>query len=117
MGPLSAFACCALGSHSETAHLLFGFSDEELCVGSRVFVYLFNVLKFQIWVMRNNHRHRQLAPGAVGLIAATKARVSFFVPLLAKSFVSARRRRYFARQWGAFGIIGRFRDGVFSVTF
>ena len=81
-------------------HLLFGFSNDELLIVPLVFVYLLNVLKFQIWVMRNNHRYRQVPPGAVGLIAATKSRLRFYLPLLAKRFLSSRRRRYFKRQWG-----------------
>ena len=106
------FRAAHLAPALEVRHLLFGFSEAELAVVPRVFVYVLNVLEFQIC-----HRHRQVAPGAVGLIAATKARVRFYLPLLAKRFVSARRRRYFARQWGTFGIVGRFRDGNFAVTF
>ena len=111
------FRAAPLAPTLEVKHLLFGFSEAELAGIPGVFVYILNVLKFQIWQMRNNHRYRQVAPGAVGLIAATKARVRFYLPLFAKRFVSARRRRYFSRQWGASGVIGRFRDGNFSVTF
>ena len=65
--------------------------------------------------MRNNHRYCQVPPGAVGLIAATKSRLRFYFPLLAKRFLSSRRRRYFMRQWGASGVIGRFDNGTFNV--
>ena len=96
-------------------HLLFGFYNDELLVVPLVFVYLLNVLKFQIWFMRNNHRYRQVPPGAVGLIAATKSRLRSDLLLLAKRFLSSRRRRYFKRQWGASGAIGRFHNGRFNV--
>ena len=96
-------------------HILFGFSNDELLIVPMVFVYLLNVLKFQIWVMRNNHRYRQVPPGAVGLIAATKSRLRFYLPRLAKRFLSSRRRRYFKRQWRASGVIGRFHNGSFNV--
>ena len=33
----------------------------------------------------------------------------------AKRFLSCRRRRYFKRQWGASGVIGRFHNGRFNV--
>ena len=95
-------------------HLLFGFSNDELLVVPG-FVYLLNVLKFQIWVMRNNYRYRQVPPGAVGLIAATKSRLRFYLLILAKRFLSSRCRRYFKRQWGASGVIGRFHNGRFNV--
>ena len=96
-------------------HLLFGFSNDELLVVPLLFVYLLNVLKFQMWVMRNNHRCRQVPPGAVGLIAITKSRLRFYLPLLAKRFLSSHRRRYFKRQWGASNVIGRFHNGRFNV--
>ena len=87
------FWAAPLAPTLEPPHLLFGFSDEELRVVPRVFVYLLNVLKFKIWVTRNDYRYRQVAPGAVGLIAATKARLSSFLPILARRFISSRRRR------------------------
>ena len=96
-------------------HLLFGFSNDELLVVPLVFIYLLNVLKFQIWVMRNNHHYRQVPAGTVGLVAATKSPLRFYLPLLAKRFLSSRRRRYFKRQWGASGVIGRFHNGSFNV--
>ena len=99
----------------EPRHLLFGFSDDEIRVVPRVFVYLLNVLKFNIWVTRNNYRYLQVAPWAVGLIAATRARLSSFLPILARRFISSIRRRYFISQWGASGIIGRYHDSNFHV--
>ena len=98
------------------AIFFFGFSNNELLVVPPAFVYLLNVLKFQIWVMRNNYRYHQVPTWAVGLIAATKSRLRFYLPLLAKRFLSSRRRRYFKRQWGASGVIGRFHNGSFNVT-
>ena len=109
------FRAAPLAPTLEPRHLLFGFSDDELRVVPRVFVYLLNVLKFNIWMTRNNYRYRQVAPGAVGLIAATRARLSSFLPILARRFISSRRRRYFTSQWGASGIIGRYHDGNFQV--
>ena len=109
------FRAAPLAPTLTICHLLFGFSNDELLVVPLVFVYLLNVLKFQIWVMRNNQRYRQVPPGAVGLIAATKSRLRFYLPLLAKRFLSSRRRRYFKRQWGASGVIGRFHNGRFNV--
>ena len=44
---------------------------------------------------------------AMGLIASIKGRLSFYLPLLFKRFRSRRRRRFFRRQWGANGRIGK----------
>ena len=93
MGPVSAFSAAPLAPTLEPRHLLFGFSDDELRVVPWVFVYLLNVLKFNIWVTRNNYRYRQVALGAVGLNAATRARLSSFLPILARRFISSRRGR------------------------
>ena len=111
----SLFRAAPLAPTLTIRHLPFGFSNDELLVVPLVFVYLLNVLKSQIWVMRTNHRYRQVPPGAVGLIPATKSRLRFYLPLLAKRFLSSRRRRYFKRHWGASGVIGRFHNGRFNV--
>ena len=96
-------------------HLLFGFTADELRCVPKVFTYLLNVLKFCIWSQRNDFVFRSVAPSPYGLLASLRARVKFYLPLFSKRFVSASRRRYFRRQWGASGLIGSFSDGVFSV--
>ena len=94
-------------------HLLFGFTADELRCVPKVFTDLLNVLKFCIWSQRNDFVFRSVAPSAYGLLASLRARVKFYLPLFSKRFVSASRRRYFRRQWGASGLIGSFSDGVF----
>ena len=95
--PLCPTLCCR--------HALFGFSPDELRVVPNVFVYILNVCKYSIWRARNDFRFRDVQPGAVVVIESVKSRVSFHLPLLFKRFKSPRRRRYFARQWGARGIV------------
>ena len=88
--------------------VLFGFiSDELLCV-PRVFCYLRSLLEFFVWFQRNDYRFRSKPPSAVqGLIARIKGRLSFYLTLLIKRFRSRRRRRFFQRQGGAKGRIGK----------
>ena len=86
-------------------HVLFGFSDDELRVVPRFFVYLLNVSKFCIWVVRNDFRFRNVRPSAVEVIERVKSRVRFYLPLFFRRFRSAWRRRFFVRQWGARGIV------------
>ena len=86
-------------------HLFFGFSSDELAVVPRVFSYLLLVLKYLIWLQRNDFRFRSTHPSAVGLLAGMKARVRFHLPLFFRRFKSARKRRYFQRQWGGNGVI------------
>ena len=87
-------------------HVLFGFSSDDLLCVPRVFAYLLNVCKFLVWGQRNDFRFRSQPPSAVCLLARLKQRLRFYLPLLFKRFVSVRRRRYFARQCGANGVLG-----------
>ena len=86
-------------------HALFGFSSDELLVVPRVFVYILNVCKFFIWHARNDFRFRNVPPGAVTVIENVKTRVRFHLPIHFKRFRSARRRRFFHRQWGGRGVV------------
>ena len=99
----------------DVRHALFGFNSDEFRVVPRVFCYLLNVCKFLVWGQRNDFRFRAEPPGAVKLLATLKSRLSFYLPLFAKRFVSDRRRRYFSRQWGAGGVIGSFHGSSFKV--
>ena len=98
-------------------HLLFGFSSDELVCVPRVFCYLLHVCKFFVWRQRNDFRFRSEPPSALRLVASLKSRLSFYLPLFSKRFLSARRRRFFVRQWGANGTLGHFSGGVFKVVF
>jgi len=98
-------------------HVLFGFSSSELRVVPRVFVYLLCLLKYFVWRARNDFRFRDVRPGAVPIIERTKARARFHLPLLFKRFRSARRRRFFHRQWGANGVVGSVVGGSFHLCF
>lgn len=101
----------------DVRHMLFGFNSDELRCVPRVFCYLLNVCKFFIWFQRNDMRFRSVRPSAVKLLASLRARASLYLPLFAKRFQSSRRRRYFARQWGANGVVGLFRGDKFSISF
>ena len=86
-------------------HALFGFSSDELLVVPRIFVYILNVCKFFIWHARNDFRFRNVRPGAASVIENVKTRVRFHLPIHFKKFQSARKRRFFHRQWGGRGAV------------
>ena len=107
-------------AYADLCHLFIGGPTAEVPVSNIPCKSCYDLVlggnrRSPIWVMRNNHRYCQVPPRAVGLIAATKSRLRFYLPLLAKRFHSCRRRRYFKRQWGASGVIGRFHNGRFNV--
>ena len=74
-------------------HVLFGFIGDELLCVPHVCCYLLSLLKFFVSFQ--------------GLIARIKGRLSFYLSLLIKRFRSRRRRRFFQRQGGANGRIGK----------
>ena len=110
------FRASPLAPTMEARHLLFGFSADEFRCVPRVFAYILNVCKYFIWVQRNDFRFRARPPSALSLLACIKSRVRFYLPLFYKRFISARRHRFFGRQWGANGAVGFVSNGVFSLA-
>jgi len=72
----------------------------------RVFAYLLNVCKYLVWVQRNDFHFRSVPPSAAHLVAAIKAPLRFYLPLLFNRFLSSHRCRSFVRQWAGNGIFG-----------
>ena len=107
---------CPAGPYLSLRHVRVGFSFDELRVVPRVFAYLVNVCSYLVWMQRNDFRFHSIPPSAVKLIALTKARLSFHLPLFSKRFTSTRRRSYFFRQWAANGMFGSFRNSTFTFT-
>ena len=97
-------------------HVLFGFSCDELRATPRIFVYILNLCKFTIWQSQNDYRFHGIRPDAVSAIVKVKTRVNFNLPLFFKRFRSARRQRYFHRQWGARGVVASVAAGQLSVN-
>ena len=78
--PLSTFSVDA--PSLDVRHLLFGFSEADLCIVPKVFCYILNVCKFFIWSQRNDFCFRSVRPSAVGVTCSINARlgcVSFFL--------------------------------------
>ena len=110
------FKCSPLLPSLSLRHVLFGFSPDELVSVPRIFVYLLNVCKFFSWLARNDFRFRDTRPGAIMVIGQVKARVAFYLPLYFKRFRSARRKRYFLRQWCANGTLGSVGEAGLSIS-
>ena len=105
------FRCSPLSAVLVCRYLLFGFSPDELHVVPRGLVYALNVLKYFIWLARNDHRFRDIRPSAVDVLENVNVRLRFNLPVLYRRFKSSRRRRYFHRQWGARGVLAAVVDG------
>ena len=105
------FRCSPLSPVLVCRHLLFGFSSDELRVVQRGLVYALNVLKYFIWLARNDHRFGDIRPSAMDVLENVKVRLRFNLPVLYRRFKPSRRRRYFHRQWGARGVLAAVVDG------
>ena len=88
-------------------HVLSGFSASELAVVPRVFVYLLNLAKYFLWRVRNDYLFRAVQPGALPMIEVIKVRAKCQLWVFFKRLRSSRCQRYFHRQWGANGVVGR----------
>ena len=99
----------------ECRHVLFGFNSHELRTVPCVFCYLLNVVKYCLWLSRNDFRFHGIPPGAVTVLESVRVRVRvrvrFQIPILFKRFTSSRRRRFFVRQWGACNVVASVVDG------
>ena len=98
-------------------HVLFGFSVDDLLCVPKVFAYLLNVRKCLVWSQRNDFCFRSRPPSVASVIARLKQRLSFYLPLFFKRFMSARCHRYFLCQWGANGVFGSIQGSSFVPSF
>ena len=96
-------------------HVVFGFSADELSVVPLVFVYMLNVCKFFIWGAHNDFRFWGVCPSAVDVMGRVESRVFFYLPLFFRRFWSDRHRHYFARQWGACGVVASVQNDALVV--
>lgn len=111
------FLATPLAPSITVRHVLFGFSSDDFRCVPRVFAYMLNVCKFLVWAQRNDFRFRSKPPSAISLLARLKQRLHIYLPLFFKRFRSARRRRYFLRQWAANGVLGSIQDNSFVPAF
>jgi hypothetical protein len=60
-------------------HLLFGFDDSEREIVPPVFAYVLNLVKFFIWLSRNNFRFRSMQPSIRDVLTSVRQRLFFFL--------------------------------------
>ena len=79
--------------------ILFGYNAVECEIVPPIFQYALNVAKFFIWLARNDFKFRQIEPDPNSALQLIKARLSFFLSIFSKRFVSDARKRTFHRRW------------------
>lgn len=103
--------CSTLVLSLACRHVLFGFNQDELLCVPRIFDYMLNVCNFFSWQASYDYRFCDVAPIAADLLAKGWVRVQFYLPLFFECFLSAHRRRFYVRQWGACGVVASVVDG------
>ena len=105
------FRWSCLAPSLECRHVLFRFNSRELRTVPLVFCYLLNVVKYCLWLSRNDFHFHGIRPGAVTVLESVRVRVRFYLPILFKRFSSSRRPRFFVRRWGACNVVASVIDG------
>ena len=84
--------------------MLFGFNSHNLRTVPRVFCYLLNVVKYCLWLSRNDFHFHGICPGAVTVLKSVRVRVRFYLPILFKRLSSSHHR-------GACNVVASVIDG------
>jgi hypothetical protein len=84
-------------------HLLFGYNKDELDIVPPVFFYLLNLIKYFIWLARNDYRFNGVAPDVRRVQRKVISRFNLHLSVFSKKFVSPARRRFFHRAWNVLG--------------
>lgn len=95
-------------------HLLFGFNPQELEIVPPVFVYFLNLVKYFVWLSRNDFRFNRTQPDLAAVRAKICSRFNVHLKIFSSRFKSPRSRRYFHRAWN---VLGKFSPDLHSISF
>ena len=97
-----------------TRHMLFGFDEAEREIVPPVFSYFLNLLKYFVWLQRNEYRFNNTAPDIAKIRAQVSARLYRHLLSLSKKCRTPRQKRKFNRAWN---VLGGFSPDIRSVNF
>lgn len=95
-------------------HLLFGFDHGEMGIVPPVFSYFLNLLKYFVWLHRNEFRYNNKRPNLVVIRTQVSARLNRHLLSLSKRCRSPRQKRKFNRSWN---VLGGFSPDIKTVVF
>lgn len=95
-------------------HLLFGFAPAELRHVSPVCLYLINLIKYFVWLARNDFRFNGKQPEVAATKAKIVARLNTHLQIFSKKFRSPAQRRAFHASWN---VLGKFSPDIRSIAF
>ena len=105
---------CPLSPTLRARHLLFGFDSSEVDVVPPVFTYLLHLIKYQVWLARNNFRFNGVHPDVIATKASIVSRLNRHLAAFSRSFKSRPRRRFFHRSWN---VLGKYSPDIRSIVF
>ena len=94
-------------------HMLFGYDSHERQVVPPVFSYLLNLLKYFVWLARNEYRFEDTLPVASVVKIKVAKRLNIHLRCYSKRFTNRRSRRFFNRSWN---VLGKFSPDITFVT-
>ena len=95
-------------------HLLFGFNPTELRNISPVCLYFINLIKYFVWLARNDLRFNDKQPNLVSTKAKIVARLNTHLQVFSKKFLSPAKRRNFHAAWN---VLGKFSPDIRTIAF
>ena len=98
----------------QVRHLLFGFSADELEIVPPVATYLLNLIKYFVWLARNDLRFNGVVPDSARTRAQIMARFNLHLRIFSKKFKTQRQRRFFHRAWN---VLGKFAPDIKTISF
>ena len=97
----------------EARHLLFGYNPNELDIVPPVFFYLLSLIKYFVWIARNEFRFDDVQPQLNTVRHLVIGRLNAHLLSYSKRFTSPRRRRFFNRSWN---VLGKFSPDIRYIT-
>jgi hypothetical protein len=95
-------------------HLLFGYNKQELEIVPPVFWYFLNLIKYFVWLARNEYRFDNTIPDVHAIHRSVVTRLNRHLRSYSKRFVLPRSRRFFNRSWN---VLGKFSPDIITVSF
>lgn len=96
-----------------TRHMLFGFDEAEREIVPPVFSYFLNLLKYFVWLERNEYRFNSTTPDLIKIRALVCSRLHRHLLSLSKRCSTPRQKRKFNRAWN---VLGGFSPDIRSIN-
>ena len=95
-------------------HIFFGFNRDEAELVPPVFAYLLHLIKYFVWLARNDFRFNGNRPHIPSVRARVTSRLNTHLIAFSRRFKTPSSRRLFHNSWN---VLGKFSPDIHTVTF